>query len=72
MGKEFLGTSDVESEGWGERYGTRERRIAVCVHGRGRKRKGEGKRERRGNDLERGVLSQVRAEVGGEASQALF
>lgn len=33
---------------------------------------GEGKRERRGNDLERGVLSQVRAEVGGEASQALF
>lgn len=35
---------------------------------------GEGGRgrERRGNDLERGVLSQVRAEVGGEASQALF
>lgn len=44
----------------------------MCVHGRGRKRKGEGKKERRGNDLERGVLSQVRAEVGGEASQALF
>lgn len=37
--------------------------------GRGRERvEGRGRR----NDMERGVLSQIRAEVGGEASKALF
>lgn len=47
-GKAFLGFSNVEREVGVRGMGPEKDRIAVCVHGRGKKRKGERKRDREG------------------------